>query len=92
MSEENNNSKNKWVSLLLVIAFVAIAILFYKNYELSKKLEICNSQIEYYSEINNEFHKNLYADQLGSFNQGTHTLYISDVYYQKYFNSNDKKK
>ena len=66
--------------------------LCYKNYELNQKLEFCNSQIEYYSELNEEFHKNLYASQTGSYSQGTHSLSISDIYYQKYFNSNDKEK
>ena len=93
MSEENGNSTNTTgQKIFLVLAFVAIAFLCYKNYELNKKIEFCNSQIEYYSEINNEFHKNLYATKTGSHSQGTHALSISDVYYQKYFSSNDNEK
>ena len=89
MAEENRNTG---IKIFLVLAFVAIAFLCYKNFELNQKIEICNSQIEYYSELSEEFHKNLYASQTGSLSQGTHALSISDVYYQKYFNSNDKNK
>ena len=93
MSEENYNStKTTGIKIFLVLAFVAIAFLCYKNYELNQKLEFVNSQLEYYSEVSNEFHKNLYASQSGSYSQGTHTLSISDVYYQKYFNSSEKEK
>jgi hypothetical protein len=93
MSEENGNStKTTGIKFFLVLAFVAIVFLCYKNYELNQKLEFCNKQLEYYSELSEEFHKNLYASQTGSYSQGTHTLSISDVYYQKYFNTNDKEK
>ena len=93
MSENNGDSaKTTGIKIFLVLAFVAIGFLCYKNYELNQKLEFCNSQIEYYSELNEEFHKNLYASQTGSYSQGTHSLSISDIYYQKYFNSNDKDK
>ena len=91
MSEENTNStKTTGIKIFLVLAFVAIGFLCYKNYELNLKLELCKSEIEYYSEISDEFHKNLYATKTGSYSQGTHTLSISDVYYEKYF-KNEKE-
>ena len=49
MSEENYNStKTTGIKIFLVLAFVAIAFLCYKNYELNQKLESVNSQLEYY--------------------------------------------
>lgn len=71
MSDENgNSSKTTGIKIFLVLAFVAIAFLCYKNYELNQKLEYLNTQIEYYSEVSDEFHKNLYASQTGSYSQG----------------------
>ena len=42
--------------------------------------------------MNEEFSSNLYAQIDGSVKDGAHTLSISDVYYRKYFKSNDKEK
>ena len=80
MSDEKNSS----VKLTGIKIFLFLAFLAYKNYELTQKLE-------YYVEYTNEFHNNLYAQVDGSLRDGAHTLSISDVYYRKYFKSEDKK-
>ncbi len=86
MADENNKPvKVTWLKCFLFIAFFAIGYLTYKNYILSEKLD-------YYIEYTKEFHENLYASQTGSLTQGTHSLSISDIYYQKYFNTNEKEK
>ena len=85
MSDEKNSSvKLTGIKIFLFLAFLAIGYLAYKNYELTQKLE-------YYVEYTNEFHNNLYAQVDGFLRDGAHTLSISDVYYRKYFKSEDKK-
>lgn len=71
------------IKIFLVLAFVAIGVLSYQNCELNQKLE-------YYAEMSDEFHKKLYAQVEGSYKNGAHTLSISDIYYRKYFKSEDK--
>lgn len=93
MSDEINKTvRTTGIKIFLFLAFVAIAILCYNTFVLYQKLEICNAQLEYYAEQSIEFHENLYASQTGSYSQGTHTLSISDVYYNKYFKSNVNEK
>lgn len=85
MSDEKKRSvKLTGIKIFLFLAFLAIGYLAYKNYELTQKLE-------YYVEYTNEFHNNLYAQVDGFLRDGAHTLSISDVYYRKYFKSEDKK-
>ena len=50
-----------------------------------------NERVDYYAEISNDFHSNLYAQTIGSAGSGAHTLSISDVYYRKNFTSNENK-
>ena len=69
---------SKIVKILLGICILSIVCLFIEISDLREK--------------NKEFHENLYASQNGSFSQGTHGLSISDVYYQRYFNSNSDDK
>lgn len=92
MAEENSKEiKTSGIKIFLVLAFVAIGFLCYKNYELNIKLNNCNEKLQYYVEQNDEFHKNLYAQVEGSYRDGAHALSISDIYYRKYFKSSDDK-
>ena len=50
------------IKIFLVLAFVAIGVLSYKICELNQKLE-------YYTEMSDEFHKNLYAQGEGSYKE-----------------------
>ena len=81
MDESKKDGKSK---ILFWIAFIAIGILAYNNYTLKQELH-------YYMEKSDEFHSNLYAQTLSTSPSGAHTLSISDVYYRKYFKSEDKE-
>jgi len=85
---ENNGVENKrpqksiGTTIFLVIAFLLIGYLFFENYSLKQK-------VEYYANLSDEFHKNIYARVDGTGSDGSHMLSISDVYYKRYFDGKD---
>lgn len=85
MSEDNGaeNKKTKkgiGTSVLLTIAFILIGYLLFENYSLKQRME-------YYANISDEFHQNIYARVDATGSDGSHMLSISDVYYKRYFDN-----
>ena len=86
MSEGNvveyKQQNNVGTNIFLVIAFILIGYLFYENYSLKQKME-------YYANISDEFHQNIYARVDATGSDGSHVLSISDVYYKRYFDNKE---
>lgn len=76
--------------VLAVFAIMLVYVL-YANFTLNLKVKDLQEKLDWYAEQSDEFHTNLYAGTLGSVNDGAHELYVSDIYYRKYFSSEKDK-